>query len=227
MDGSMPPAIAPAWNEFRHLSPPNLDQYAEIFEHPQFFPLQRRAELAWMMRQARAIEPRTVVEIGSDKGGGFYHWNRSLSATVERSLGIEIRGVPWLHGFQRLFDHQVYGLAECSRSAIVLELARAIAPIDCLFIDGEKARARDDFETWLPFMRKGGLVFFHDTRDDIEPARVFKSLRGRFATTEFVDGREGTDAQVRKGGGESPRSEHDAWAMHWGPTSCGVGMVQV
>jgi cephalosporin hydroxylase len=53
---------------------PGLDLYTEIFDHPWLFPLQRKAEMAAMMKLARSIEPKTVMEIGSDKGGSFYHW---------------------------------------------------------------------------------------------------------------------------------------------------------
>ncbi len=43
------------------------------------------------------------------------------------------------------------------------------APVDLLFIDGEHKQAHEDLDAWLPHVKTGGVVMFHDCVKDSAP----------------------------------------------------------
>ncbi len=61
-------------------------------------------------------------------------------------------------------------------------------PIDLLFIDGDHTydAVKKDFEDWLPFVKKGGHILFHDSRKEKDtPHNTFN--RGWQGSTQFAD----------------------------------------
>lgn len=235
MDAPFPPEMMPCIEAFfkdvhPHLTP-GLDLYPEVFETSLFFPLQRKEEMRRMIQIARSINPRTVMEIGADKGGGVYHWCQCLP-TIERMVVNEIRGVPYLKVFQDNFDH----LGFCwfdggSRDREVLNLAYSYLkrdPIDVLFIDGDKTKMVEDFDAYLSLMNKQkGIVFIHDVQDR-EPKKAFETIRDRGYRTEIIlDTREVWESIHREQLGQLPLNTHDQWLRHWKGRSAGVGVVYV
>lgn len=211
-------------------SPPALDLYPAVFES-LMFPLQRQDELAAMIRLARMITPRVVMEIGADKGGGCYHFLKGLRP--DRFIGVEIRGTPYGEALSRAFEPtRCLWLEASSYDPKTVEIARgwlAGQPIDVLFIDGDKARFLDDFEAYLPHVRQGGLVFMHDVRDPT-PGRAFilaathPRVRAAHALESTI---ETAFAIAREVEGHPPASSHEGWLRHWRGASCGLGVLWV
>jgi hypothetical protein len=231
MDGPMWPEIEPAWRDYlandRNL--PGGYVYGDIFDHPWIFPLQRRGEMAAMMELAEQIQPRVVCEIGSDKGGGFYHWVQRR--TVHKAIALEIRGVPFAEPMRQHFPHIQFCCEAASSYApeTVEKVKRFLddEPVDCLFLDGDKGAFDKDWAAYAPLVRKGGLVFIHDVQDEIAPRKFFHSLKDRYRLTTLRDCREGAEAMKRKAAGIQSTSAHDGWLYHWGVTSCGVGVIHL
>lgn len=232
MIDTFPPGLADAWNRFLETDAQRrrgLDVYPELFAEPILFPLQRKRELTAMMRSARAIQPRIVVEIGSDKGGGFYHWIKCHPA-VELAIAIEIRGVPLIEPMARAFpDVIVRGIAGSSYEMATVCAVREMLdgrPIDCLFLDGEKCFFNLDFDAYLPLMRVGGKVFLHDinphgTDDELAPpVKVFQGLCQKFPGQTIIDASEAAEI-------DQPRTAYESWLKFWGQRSCGVGILTV
>ncbi len=227
MDAPLPTNLVRSWETFleNEVSRECQTLYPEVFRHPVLFPLQRSLELAATMDLLRELKPRVIAEIGTDKAGTFYHWIRQPS--VERAVGVEIRGVPWEHAFRRALPHlDLLAIGASSRAQSTLDQVRAFLgaeQIDCLFLDGEKAAVDKDFETWLPFMAPGGVVFIHDIVDDIPPRRFWWSLRNRYRIGAIVDCREAGEVDaIAK---EAPA--YGEWLRIWRNTSCGVGIVHL
>lgn len=209
--------------------PAGLDIYDDVFDTPSFFPLQRKRELEKMIRRARAINPRIVMEIGTDKGGGFYHWCKCFP-TVDRAIGAEIRGVPYAGLFERHFPAiDFLWLEGSSRAAsTVSKLRRALGAdrIDVLFIDGDKLQTLKDFRAYRPFMDRNGLIFIHDIRDG-GPGRAFAVIGNTYRTETIIDDSESTEAKKRECDGESANTPYEGWLRLWEGRSCGVGVVKV
>lgn len=199
---------------------PGLDVYPSVFETALFFPLQRQAELAEMMREARKVSPRVVMEIGTDKGGGLYHWCKCLP-TVRYVIACEIRGCPYKHLFEKNFPAIKFTWLERAS----LPPPKCPYPIDCLFIDGDKAGFALDFAAYRSLMSERGVVFLHDIQDRSPMRDTFLACKAAgYKTKEIID----TSDYKRvlgypvKGREMTP---HEAWLRYWRGTSCGVGCV--
>lgn len=199
--------------------PPGKDIYEEVFNTSMFFPLQRQQELIQMIRIARAINPRTVMEIGADKGGGLYHWCKSLT-TVKNVIACEIRGCPYQHAFNKTFPHINFFWME--RASLPPPRLPELQ-IDVLFIDGDKSFMVADFDAYLPMMNPRGVVFIHDIQDSPGPRDAFLNIKARGYRTHAIIN---TDDYLKlRGKTEPPATAHEGWLRHWRGRSCGVGVV--
>lgn len=207
-----------------------LDSYDEIFNSPVMFPLQRRLELEEMIRTARSINPKVVMEIGADKAGSLYHWCKCLP-TVERVIACEIRGTPYMHDFEKAFPHIEFFW--CEGSSYDPNAVRPIKywlreglpdSIDILFIDGDKSHFDTDFHCYRSLMSRDGIVFMHDISHDPMKS-VFESLRGEYRSEIIHITTEGREAQQREKDGIPATTAYEAWLRYWGESSCGVGVL--
>lgn len=201
--------------------PPGQDVYPEVFYSDLFYPLQRMRETEQMIQVARPLSPRTVMEIGADKGGGLYHWCKCLP-TVENVIACEIRGLPYDTDFQVAFpDLDFLWLPQSSYDRPTVEqvrrwLAKDGLVIDVLFIDGDKGGFHLDFDAYLPLMHPHGVVFLHDVTDP-PMSDVFARLRKRYRSNHIVD-----TSEVATAVGNTP---YEGWLRHWQGRSCTVGVI--
>ncbi len=227
----MPPEVRTAWNRFAaedSKRPAGLDVYPDIFKDGWLFPLQRMRETAVMMARVRSNEPKIIMEIGTDKGGGFYHWLKGIPS-VKEAIAIEIRGCPFAEPFRRMFPDVRLNCIEASsfEPMIVEGVAHWLQgfPIDMLFIDGEKSHIAKDFNAYRPLIRPGGLILIHDITDrHIPPSQFFFSLPDEKSI--IYDGSEGEEAAAREASGVPIDCSYEQWLRIWKGTSCGVGVVQ-
>jgi hypothetical protein len=228
MDESFPPGMLDDIARFfadEARREPGLDLYPDVFETAYFFPLQRKGELAAMMRLARSVQPKVVMEIGADKGGGLYHWCKCLPS-VQRVVACEVRGLPYAPLFEKKFPHLSFLWLHGSSydPGNVRRVAEWLSgdQINCLFLDGDKGAFLDDFRAYVPLAN--GLVFVHDIQDPA-PGAAFKSMtEGRQWSTIF-DRADSHWAMERASRGIPPASAHEAWLRHWEGRSCGVGVL--
>ncbi len=206
------------------------DFYQEVFDCYDLFPLQRQTEMAWMMRKAREVSPQVVMEIGSDKGGSFYHWLQ-CQPTVRRACACEVRGVPWARHFLHTFRTVDLCFVEGSsyHPSSIQKVRRWLGQdsIDCLFLDGDKGNFLKDFDAYLPYMSPDGLVFLHDIKDSKGPKEAFEKLSRRYHTEQFIDTSDSERALERMRQGLPVATAHEGWLRHWAGASCGVGLVRL
>lgn len=144
----------------------SLTQYKEEFQ-----------QLADFVRKKN---PKTIVEIGTKKGGSFFIWCRYTNA--KHLISIDLPG--GIHGggydkhkipFLKYFvsdkpDAKVDVILGDSHSeSTVLKLKSLLSGsgIDFLFIDGDHTYegVKKDFEMYRPLVNKGGVIAFHDIID--------------------------------------------------------------
>lgn len=209
---------------------PGQNLYHEVFETAYFFPLQRKYELQKMIDMARRRNPKVVMEIGSDKGGGLYHWCKCIP-TVKKVIACEIRGTPYAAEFYDAFpdlgllflpwDSQRQGMNRVIQRFLKDDL------IDVLFIDGDKLKMEEDFDKYLPLMHPQGLVFIHDVSDR-EPKKAFERISRRGYHFSFiVDRSDWMEADQREMAGIPCANEHEGWLRYWKGRSCGVGVIDL
>lgn len=241
MDDPLPVGLTEAWKDFfdseRHrLEESGRDSYPVVFAHNLLFPLQRMRETEMMMRLARAYQPTTVMEIGADKGGGIYHWCKCLPS-VKNVIACEIRGTPYAKEFERAFPHIKFlwlpvssmDYADAIRpvqrflSSDGATVGRGYAPLDCLFIDGDKSHFQTDFHSYHHLMnRDKGIVFLHDVSDPA-PGEAWEAiLKAGFNRGWVIKDTSEVEPALAK---FLPSNAYEGWLRNWKGASCTVGFV--
>lgn len=139
-------------------------------------PLQIRSEVVRFLEVVRKEKPKTLVEIGTAKGGTLLLLCRVVSPeatiiSIDLPQGPYGGGYPaWAAPFYRAFarrTQKIHLLRANSHTEETRDRLRAILngqTIDFLFIDGDHTYpgARQDFELYSPLVTPGGMIGFHD-----------------------------------------------------------------
>jgi len=142
---------------------------------------QLREEIRELAELVAEEEPKTVVEIGTLRGGTFYIWSRHLD-TAEHVVSLDLPG----HGIRSRRDDLLYEFAPSKDVTVIRgnshgeetyeEVTETVEKVDFLLIDGDHSYegAKDDFETYTELVSDGGIVAFHDIIPHAETKRECK-----------------------------------------------------
>jgi predicted O-methyltransferase YrrM len=175
-------------------------EYGEV----RLGPVQVREEMLRFLALLSDPPPRSLVEIGTARGGSLFLFTRVAAAdativTIDMPAGPFGGGYPRMHApllksFRR--DKQRIHLVRGeSGSPGTFQAVRSIVgdTADLLFIDADHTYegVRGDFETYAPLVRPGGLIAFHDIVDGPPEAvggvpRFWKEIREQVAVEEIV-----------------------------------------
>lgn len=151
-------------------------------------------ELARALELVRSVSPRTVVEIGCDRGGTLYAW----CETGARVYGITLadNGAATGGSGLALENHGAFVLIGDSHDPHMPTALRSVMegePLDVLVIDGDHAAAgvRADLAAYGPLVEPGGLILLHDITSvpdglrPVEVSQVWAEIRDRYVTGEI------------------------------------------
>jgi len=168
--------------------------------------LQRTWELMSLVGVVRRLAPRTVVEIGTHRGGTLCCWaavahprahlvsidipnpQEGMGATEEDYTRLRSLLAPG----QTLTCLRSDSHEEGTREALLRDLDGSA--VDFLWIDGDHSYAgvRRDYELYAPLVRPGGVIAFHDIVPDpalpgnqVRP--FWEEVRRRYPHRELVD----------------------------------------
>ena len=171
---------------------------------------QQQSEIRSLATLVRELRPERVLEIGTSGGGSFYLWTRLAGdeatlisvdlppswalddpeETLKRDLFESFRRSGQTLHFVRRDSH----LAETRHEVLAI---LAGTPLDFLFIDGDHSYqgVRRDFLDYVPLVRPGGLVAFHDILPHSaglggEVARYWAEIREGYQGIELVEDRQ-------------------------------------
>ena len=171
---------------------------------------QKVPELERLVALVRERRPRTVVEIGTDKGGTLFAWCQlanpeALLVSIDLPKGLFGGGYSWRDArrFRKFFtqpDQRLYALRRDSHDPKTVRRLQGILAgeaIDFLMIDGDHTYegVKRDWELYEPLVAPGGLIAFHDilTHEfqaerpvpcDVD--RFWEELAPRHETAEFT-----------------------------------------
>jgi predicted O-methyltransferase YrrM len=162
-------------------------------------------EIEWLFELVRSDRPRTVLEIGFDRGGTLFLWTRA--ATDDARLIAVDAAPPGALGLWSPFPLTLRGFATGRQRVDLLMSADSHAPatvgrvrrllnggaVDFLFVDGDHSYegAWSDFRTYGPLVRPNGLIAFHDvspspSADTEGTSRFWQEFKASHETDERV-----------------------------------------
>lgn len=176
-----------------------------LFACRYFGPHQREPEILGFLDWAAQFSPERICEIGTAFGGTTFLLGQSLGSVKEViGLDLMIRHRRRLVYFKRPGQTQRF-LEGSSYAEATVERVRADLAgrkLDLLFIDGDHtlAGAWKDFELYRHFVRKGGIIAFHDIVQDYrtrygrqtpswtgDVPKIWSALKPLYQTAEFVE----------------------------------------
>ena len=155
----------------------NVEQLVDcVFRCESIAPIQIRSELVRMLEVIQKARPRTVVEIGTAKGGTLLLLC-CMAVSDATIVSIDLPGgkfgggySAWRGPLYRNFARElqkVHLLRADSHSDLTFENLVFILsgrPVDFLFIDGDHTYegVKRDFELYSPLVGEQGIIGFHD-----------------------------------------------------------------
>src|SRR5713101_6747119 len=171
--------------------------------------VQVESELLAFAKFVRDLKPKTVMEIGTCNGGTLL----VLCRTADPEATIISVDLPhWMGGKYgggyRSFQIPIFEMFPTGRQKLHLLQANShgdqtrervsslLGPrqLDLLFVDGDHTYAgvRSDFELYTPFVRKGGVVAFHDVvihppETNCEVHKFWNEVKKQYRWSEIIE----------------------------------------
>ncbi|HET6242911.1 MAG: class I SAM-dependent methyltransferase [Bacteroidetes bacterium] len=157
----------------------SIDYYLDLLYTKYYYfisPWQSRSELTRLLELIQELKPSTIAEIGTANGGSLFLFSR-LAAPDARIVSVDLPNVKFGGGYKSwrknffkkmvLPKQDLHLLIGDSHSSKMLGKVQILLPgkkVDFLFIDGDHTYngVKKDFEMYSPFVRKGGMIAFHD-----------------------------------------------------------------
>ena len=156
-------------------------------------------EVAQLCERVKALQPKTILEIGVDRGGSMNLWCQ-FAPPDARYIGVD---TAMQFVIKRDTPQEKILIEADSRLPATLEKVEVAlngVEVDFLFIDGDhtEASVRSDYAFYAPLVRKGGLIAFHDIDASINQEhcagikKLWQELKEVNSSVEFVN----TEAEV-------------------------------
>ncbi|WP_428388112.1 O-methyltransferase [Mucisphaera sp.] len=177
-------------------------------------PRQNPSEIEALYLLVREQQPRTVVEIGTSRGGSLYLWCQAAHPQAH-IVSIDMPGGSFGGSYPDCREPFYKAFATGQQTVDLIRADSHLAdtrnqtaqalnhqPVDFLFIDGDHRYegVKQDFQLYAPLVRPGGLIAFHDIlprpdMPDIQVHKLWNDIRDRYDTREIV-GPEGSGRTI-------------------------------
>jgi 23S rRNA U2552 (ribose-2'-O)-methylase RlmE/FtsJ len=168
--------------------------------------VQKVSELSPLISLLKKRKLRTLVEIGTQKGGTLYAWCK-IAEPDALIVSIDLPGGPFGGGYSlvemkkfRAFKRKnqtMYLLRKDSHKKSTKDaLLRKIKgrKIDFLFIDGDHRYrgVKKDWTLYAPLVKRNGVIAFHDILFHPEMPRckvdrLWNEIKRQYQNNEFID----------------------------------------
>lgn len=195
----------------RRLEIRNLDHlvdFAFTWNHRIIEPVQVRYEILELLKTLDKMNPKALLEIGTENGGTLFLFSRVASSdaiiiSVDKPTGFFGMGYDkWRTSLYRSFTskgQQLHLVQKDSHNISTLEEVKVILrgrKIDFLFLDADHTYegVRRDFEMYSPLVDKNGIIAFHDIlvnpqEPNIETHRFWNETKNNYAHIEIIENR--------------------------------------
>lgn len=175
----------------------------ELADGSRFNPKQNRVEILGLLDLLAERKPRTILEVGTAKGGTIYLFSKVADPAARLvTVDLEHRKPALLRGFARGEQELELITADSTAPETVARIQELFPDgVDFMFLDGDHRYEgiRRDFELYHGLARPGGMIAFHDivpdnhTRHGVMTGGIaggvhvlWRELRDRYRHQEFV-----------------------------------------
>lgn len=127
---------------------------------------QMKTEFEEVLKEYDKLNPRTIVEIGIQRGGTLYQWMKHAEPGAKIIAVDKFDTGSPIYEWADKFEHELHLIRGVSQSEKTYDEVTKYANggIDFLFIDGDHATemVKLDYEMYAPLVRKGGVIVMHD-----------------------------------------------------------------
>ncbi len=168
--------------------------------------VQKVSELSPLIRVLKRRKLRTIVEIGTEKGGTLYTWCK-IAEPNALIISIDLPGGPFGGGYslkdikkfrtykrknQKLYFFRKDSHKKSTKGELIRKLKGR--KIDFLFIDGDHrySGVKRDWTLYAPLVKKNGLIVFHDIlfhpkMPQCKVDRLWNEIKRQYRNREFID----------------------------------------
>lgn len=169
-------------------------------------PVQVRYEIKSLLEFLEKRKPKTVLEIGTARGGTLFLESRVASEdAILVSIDLPYTSFSggyyfWQRSLYKLFalpNQQIHLIQSNSHDKKTLEEVKKIfngKKVDFLFIDGDHSYegAKKDFELYSPLVKEDGILAFHDIvvhppEIDCRVNELWDEIKVKYKHKEFVE----------------------------------------
>jgi cephalosporin hydroxylase len=166
--------------------------------------MQSLLELSHLVSEVKSLHSSVVLEIGSHLGGTLFCWSR-VSQPGSLMISLDLQDDPsdprtTVQAVEQAVlpktQKRTFIRADSHQQSVRDQVAIALDghPVDFLFIDGDHSYdgVRLDFEMYRGFVRKGGLIAFHDIIPNRRAAnygvaKFWQEIKSKYQSREFID----------------------------------------
>jgi predicted O-methyltransferase YrrM len=146
------------------------EHYLNLARSQPFGPCQDRQEILRLLRLLSLRRPKSVLEVGTGRGGTFYLFARMADPAAKLvTVDIRLQAAEMIASFGR-HRQQVTAIEARSTAQETIRRVKDFFPagLDFLFLDGDHSYdgVSTDFQTYRPLVRPGGLIALHDIVED-------------------------------------------------------------
>lgn len=173
-----------------------MNNFIGIGLYNKIKPVQIESEISDLFNIVKNLNPKVICEIGTDRGGTLYLWSKAIQPDgLIISIDLPRTYRKPLNRFfcSSFFETQrIHFLRENSQSAECQMSVQKILngrKIDFLFIDADHSYegVKKDFKLYSDFIRKSGLVAFHDILDECGVDKFWSEVRPYYKHMEIVE----------------------------------------
>jgi len=173
-----------------------MNNFIGIGLYNKIKPVQIESEISDLFNIVKNLNPKVICEIGTDRGGTLYLWSKAIQPDgLIISIDLPRTYRKPLNRFfcSSFFETQrIHLLRENSQSAECQMSVQKILngrKIDFLFIDADHSYegVKKDFKLYSDFVRKSGLVAFHDILDECGVDKFWSEVRLHYRHMEIVE----------------------------------------
>ena len=183
--------------EITHNNPVDVvNNFTGIGLYNTIKPVQIESEIHELFKLVKNLNPKIICEIGTDRGGTLYLWSKSIqpdgliiSIDLPRSYRKSLNRFFYSSFFEKQRIHFLRADSQSKECQMNVQKILKDSKIDFLFIDADHSYegVKNDFTLYSNFVKKPGLIAFHDILDECGVDKFWSEIKSQYRHMEIIE----------------------------------------